>query len=151
MNGEKIVREANVTCNEYQNSKINRILLSNITLKNDHSKIIAFLKVKEDEKSLIKRLVHSKEKICLQDLLGKCDAKCLVIGSSNQSFNTYKKYPNKGECDIVMIDSETFKNNDCDAIELSKIGEGEEADSVIISKEISTGTNLNDFVKKCFE
>ena len=102
MNGKNQMKlKSNVQ--DYHNSFFNKIKNINKPLK-DHSKMLFFL----DPNSVNGGLLNQKEgDIELKDaqlLLKGCKVKAVLIGSSNQSYNTYFKDPaDKGEADVFMI------------------------------------------------
>lgn len=122
-----------ITNTNYLNSKFGNNPLNQKGLK-DHSKIMAFLE-----------LNNPYNKLTINDEISNHNfiVKCLVIGSSNQSANTYSKSPaQKGEMDVMMVD---FNN---DAAIKSFVETGEYGDEqVVISKELSKTTDLTKIIK----
>lgn len=124
---EKLIN--NISNIDYLNKKFGNYHLNQMKLK-DHSKILTFVKFKQ-----------TYGKLTLQDSLKnkRYTIDCFLIGSSNQSHNTYCKSPAlKGEMDVCMIDLE---NDDklssfLDFIEVDK-------ENIIVSKEITNITKTN--------
>lgn len=129
---EKLIN--NISNIDYLNNKFGNYHLNQIKLK-DHSKILTFLKFKQScDKTRIQNSLKMKN----------YTIDCLIVGSSNQSYNTYCHIPTlKGEMDVCMID---FKNDDelshfLDFIDIHK-------NNIIVSKEITniTKTDLTEIV-----
>lgn len=165
MNGKNQMKlKSNVQ--DYHNSFFNQIKNINKPLK-DHSKMLFFL----DPNSVNGGLLNQKEgDIELKDarlLLKGCTVKAVLIGSSNQSYNTYFKDPaDKGEADVFMIkDIALVKEDDKTGSPLNdaffdkkaeelynKITDYEEANenklenvnNIILSKRIKGGDNFLD-------
>lgn len=124
-----------ITNTNYLNSKFGNNQLYQKGLK-DHSKIMAFLE-----------LYNPYNKLTINNEISNHNfiVKCLVIGSSNQSANTYYKLPaQKGEMDVMMVD---FNNDN----EIKKFVDGCDVKHkrIIISKKIGeeTETNLTQIVE----
>lgn len=91
------------TVQDYHNAHFNKFGNINNAMK-DHSKMLFFL----DQHSVNGRLFNQNNKDMeleeAQLLLNGCKVKAVLIGSSNQSYNTYFKDPaDKGEADVFMI------------------------------------------------
>lgn len=126
-----------ITNTNYLNSTFGNNQLNQKGLK-DHSKIMAFLELNNPyNKSTINDEISNHNFI----------VKCLVIGSSNQSANTYCKSPaQKGEMDVMMVDF----NNDNEIKAFVETGKYED-EQVVVSVELSKTTDLNKIIKSLLE
>ena len=123
INGGDLIK-GSITCQNYINTLYGSYTTSFIQPK-DHSKIAIFFK--KDETLIIDKNIDK--------LIRKGEVFAILIGSSNQSHNTYIKSPSdKGEADILLIDGDFFNNND------------EDVNSII--KNVFTDPNLYIFTKE---
>ena len=130
---------------DYHNQKYTSLSTA-LNPKNDHSKMLFFL----DDKSIIKetdKIEIDKDNIVV---------KAVLVGSSNQSYNTYLVSPTlKGEADIFIIDSEivprsadkSVKNLLVEFYDSNNIKE--ERKNIVISEQIC-GEN-HDFLLEIFK
>lgn len=109
------------TVQDYHNAHFNKFGNINNALK-DHSKMLFFLDPHSVNGELFKQNKEDMELEDAQLLLKSCNVKAVLIGSSNQSYNTYFKDPaDKGEADVFMIkNSALVKEEDRIAISLNE-------------------------------
>ena len=101
-NWSKICIQGN-TVQDYHNAHFNKFGNINNALK-DHSKMLFFLDPSSVNGGLLNQKEGDIELEEAQSLLKGCEVKAVLIGSSNQSYNTYFKDPaDKGEADVFMI------------------------------------------------
>ena len=123
----------------------------------DHSKMIFFIDNQFGEFDL------SDENICnsifLRNTIGQPRIKAVLIGSSNQSQQTYFNKAQKGEADILLIDGDIIDTDDTNVVE-PKILEmfrtlpDSIRKNIIISKELKDCTNkylLEDIFNKAIK
>lgn len=123
-----------ITNTNYLNSIFGSNQLYQKGLK-DHSKIMALLELNNP---------YNKLTISDEILNHNFIVKCLVIGSSNQSANTYYKLPaQKGEMDVMMIDCD----EDDDKIKTFATECEVNKERIIISKEIDEDADLTKIVE----
>lgn len=98
MNGSNLIKLTRVTCQNYINSLYGSYSTT-FTEPKDHSKVAVFF-WKEDN------LIVKKN---IDNLIKNGKVFAILIGSSNQSHQTYIKSPaDKGECDILLIDGDIY-------------------------------------------
>lgn len=139
MNGKNQMKlKSNVQ--DYHNSFFNKIKNINKPLK-DHSKMLFFLDSSSVNRGLFNQNKEDVELEEAQSLLKGCKVKAVLIGSSNQSYNTYFKNPaDKGEADVFMINADFFK-------ETEKYGKPISGDNALQSG----GKNKEDFEGKIID
>ena len=143
MNGGKNARYSNTKIFD-EHYKYFQPKTTPFSTNDDHSKFLIF--VENCAKS------NDEYVFNLENMKGS-HVKAILIGSSNLSYLTYfggnKSTADKGEADILFLNDSLFKN-DNDAINfVETIKEDMEEDSklgIILSKEIGSNTNLNDFL-----
>lgn len=111
MNGKNQMKfKSNVQ--NYHNSFFNKIKNINKPLK-DHSKMLFFLDPSSVNRGLFNQNKEDVELEKAQSLLKGCKVKAVLVGSSNQSWNTYFKDPaDKGEADVFMINADFLKETE---------------------------------------
>lgn len=142
LNGMKYIKHpltgANITINEYQNEIFGNYSCSH-TGKKDHSKILALIKFNNDFIKLNNTGLKNLDKFLSQ---GYFDVLAILIGSSNQSQNTYCNSPTpKGEADVFMFDSEFVKTkNNLDFIDSLFSGDNivNEKHQIVISQQLQS-------------
>lgn len=145
LNGNRIISHPTtgvpINTNDYQNEIFGNYCCPSSNLE-DHSKILVFVKFTKEviDKNLYDVLSNKNFEVL-----------ALLIGSSNQSFNTYGKSPTpKGEADVFMFDSEFLQNSTDENQTICKLLYGEdnnpiedysgstkkEKENIIISKQL---------------
>ncbi len=175
MNGQRILKNSKRSIQDNHNDIIKQrvphssssdyanflMLISKICQDDDHSKIIAFLE-------------HDKT-VQPVNYITQCHVKAMLIGSSNQSHNTYfgtNNKADKGEADVFIIDAqylsgkstEDSNNNECkdskdDVIkklynDILKEDKNDIASKIILLKEMNCNINnsqlLTEILKELF-
>ena len=116
-------------------------------LKKDHSKILLFIEVTS--------LLFIRDKTFIIDF-NKAKVYGVLLGSSNQSYNTYFGYglADKGEADVLIIDDKI--NIECndkfvhDEEILNFYNRIEEPKLILAKQMTDSSTNLNDYLKEFF-
>ena len=102
------------TVQDYHNAHFNKFGNINNAMK-DHSKMLFFLDPNSVNGGLLNQIEGDIELKEVQLLLKGCKVKAVLIGSSNQSYNTYFKDPaDKGEADVFMINADILKEKEID-------------------------------------
>lgn len=97
-----VVLSNGLTNLKYLNKKYNKHGYKFSSSLKDHSKLIVFLD---------NNIVLNNSDFNIENYIKNANVNCLVIGSSNQSKNTYLNCnADKGEADIVLINESVFEN-----------------------------------------
>ena len=128
VNGRRAVNGVTNNIQQEHNSYFNGVL-NNLSNGKDHSKMIFYLETEHD--------VVSVE---------NCTIKALLIGSSNQSYETYfgsSKKRNKGESDIFIVRDDVFGEGvEEKLIELYDNLPTEIKENIILAKELKGNNDL---------
>ena len=139
---------ANITTNKYQNEIFGDYSCSH-TGKKDHSKILAFIRFNNDFNKFNNTEFKNLDEFLLQ---GYFDVLAILIGSSNQSQNTYCNSPTpKGEADVFMFDSQFVKTkNSLDFIDSLFSGDNivNENHQIVISQQLQSGNRRQTTLKE---
>ena len=152
MNGTQPIANANISIQNEHNSYFNT-LPATITHYTDHSKMMFFLDVAEPN-ATEEEALRSLELLLAMGETANIPIKAVLIGSSNQSYDTYVKIgSSKGEADILLIDGEYIDANDEDAekaiVKMYEELPQEVKDRTILSKELAgNGRLLTEIFKK---
>ena len=128
---------------------------TSFTTKKDHSKVAVFLDVSSPNLNFIK---DSKN---IDDLIKKGNVKAIMIGSSNQSINSFIHIPksaDKGETDIFLVEESAFKRSvkdydqeyNVDNYAMSLVADDLE-NNIILTKELTKSVDLRDIFNKILE
>ena len=145
-NGTDNMPTTNLTKAEFINNLYNGYY-STFCPKTDHSKIIVFC----NSRKYISKKSRSLDSFIRKIIDKQIKVKAILIGSSNQSDNTYTKrtIDSKGECDVFLLDEDLFKD-DVGAITFYNSlietikGNKESSSFVSLAKELRTNWDLND-------